>query len=277
MSAFSVLIVEKSGTIRETAIKSFSEADLYKKAGFKTSDDFQLKHVWNVNLEDTKYCIHLYGKEKGRAGMENKYEFPPPVDNVLFFGSCVLVNKDVATNEVTRLSEKEWEAIYDFLYGGFDDIGDEESACSRDEYDETEIAQGLKITKAGYIKDGFVVDDEELEDVSVNSSDEEDVEEDEIDEDFGEDEFVVNKKKPKTALPFVSSGGMLSKSSSSKKNAASSGAVSNKKPPIKNSSSSQLSASAAIYPIDAFISSTATEDAEYLGCTSELEEEEYFD
>ena len=51
----------------------------------------------------------------------------------------------------------EWTAIYDHLFGGFEDLGTDED--EDEEEDPTE-----NITKTGYAKDGFVVDDDEEED-----------------------------------------------------------------------------------------------------------------
>jgi hypothetical protein len=140
-----VLIVEKSGIITEKHIKKFQPTELYKVAGFKTSEGFKCFTTWNTDVNNTKYCIQLFAKSTGRANHENKYEFPPPVDSTLFFGNCVLVNykrangSDLnATNEnsVSDLTKNEWKSIYEYLYGGFEDIGDEDSELSDDDYDD---------------------------------------------------------------------------------------------------------------------------------------------
>jgi hypothetical protein len=173
-----ILLVDKTGVIKESLIKSFNTDELYKKAGFKTNEGFELAHQWTLS-DGT--IVSLYGKTTGKAGQENKYDFPPPVDKVLFFGSCVLVS------DKTALKKTEWEAYYEELFGGFEDIGDEDSEVSEDD-DESE---GLPRTKAGYVKDGFVVDDEEVDE------EEDDDEEDEDDEDDEAEEVVVVTKKQK--------------------------------------------------------------------------------
>ena len=81
-----VLIIEKNGSIKELAIKTWVEADLYKKAGFKTKDGFKCYTTWGATIEDITYSISLYGKTTGKANQENKYELPPPLDSTLFFG-----------------------------------------------------------------------------------------------------------------------------------------------------------------------------------------------
>ena len=117
-----VLLVEKSGTIKEINVKQFDEIYLSKKAGFKSSKGFSQINGWNIN----NLGIFLYAKTDGRAGQENKYDFPPPSDNTLFFGGCLLIAKN-ANNEFIDLNVKVWKVIYEKLFGGFEDIGDDDS------------------------------------------------------------------------------------------------------------------------------------------------------
>ena len=157
-----LLIIDKTGSIKELTVKTYEESELYKKAGFKSEANFSRHTIWNVKTGGKEYSISVYGKTDGRANQENKYDFPPPIDNTLFFGSCVLVNKD-EDNEAIDLTEREWEKIYEKLFGGFEDIGDEDSVLSEDS-----IPDSVPRTKEGYVKDGFIVDDPEQ-----NDSDEE--------------------------------------------------------------------------------------------------------
>ena len=75
-------------------------------------------------------CVKIQGHVAVRGAIkyenyENKYEFPPPVDNTLFFGNCILINKDEEDMPI-NITKKEWTEIYDHLYGGFDDIGEDD-------------------------------------------------------------------------------------------------------------------------------------------------------
>jgi hypothetical protein len=174
-----IVIIEKSGTVKTVTVKDIAENTLYKKAGFKSGEGFVLQHTWGTE-DGLDQSIKLYGKKTGRAGQENKYDFPPPVDEVLFFGSCVLVGSDPKTNNTIDLEEEDWEEIYDYLFGGFEDVGSEDSeeddVDTEDELEEIKKNTGVvvKQTKQGYAKDGFIVDDEEEEDeeAEVESSDE---------------------------------------------------------------------------------------------------------
>lgn len=179
----SILIVEKLGNIKPLSIKTINEDELYKKAGFKVANDFKCHTIWNVELKNTRYSIHLYGKTAGRAMQENKYEFPPPVDNTLFFGNCLLISKNKDT--IVDLTPKIWDAIYEHLFGGFEDLGDNDT-----EEDETSDEDVPK-TKHGYVKDGFIVDDDDTNDTG---------------EETGDDEVIIPAKK-------------IRKSTSSKKSA----------------------------------------------------------
>jgi hypothetical protein len=162
-----ILIVEKTGVIKESTVKQMVEGDLYKKAGLKSPEGFGRVHQWALEGGET---ISLYGKTSGRAGQENKYDFPPPVDKLLFFGSCIL------TSESGSLKKAEWEKIYEELFGGFEDIGEEDSEDDSEDDDEDE---GIPKTKTGYAKDGFVVDDDEEEEEDEDEEEEDDDEEDE--------------------------------------------------------------------------------------------------
>lgn len=149
----SILIIERNFTIRQHNVKTFVEDELYKKAGFKTKDGFVKQTQWSFTINNEIHQIELYGKINGRAGQENKYEFPPPVDNTLFFGSCVLVCKN--TQGIIDFLPKHWEKAYEILYGGFDETAETEDDDTEDETDDN-----LPRTKEGYVKDGFIVDDD---------------------------------------------------------------------------------------------------------------------
>jgi len=171
-----IVIIEKSGTLKTVSVKDFTEETLYKKAGLKTGEGFVLQHTWGVE-DGLDQSIKLYAKKSGRAGQENKYDFPPPVDEVLFFGPCALVGSDLSTGKPVDLEEEDWEEIYEFLFGGFEDLGsddsddDEEDLDTDEELDVIQKTTGtvVKQTKQGYVKDGFIVDDDESEPESEES------------------------------------------------------------------------------------------------------------
>jgi hypothetical protein len=192
--ALTVLIVEKQGNVKTLSIKDYKEEELYKKCGFKKAGDFIKQTEWKVKLDGKRYFVTLFGKTDGKAGGENKYDFPPPVDHTLFFGSCVLVakleEKEGEELVYTNLSVELWNKIYEKLFGGFEDLTvtykeDEE------EIDELALVPKEKKTKNGYLKDGFVVD------TSSSSSDpEEELEESNEFEDDTEDTDPEDPEDP---------------------------------------------------------------------------------
>ena len=86
-----VVIVEKTGVLKNLCIKTFSQDELYKKCGFKSKENFNKHCDWSIKKADLTYIVSLYGKDTGKAMSENKYDFPPPCDTTLLFGNCVLV------------------------------------------------------------------------------------------------------------------------------------------------------------------------------------------
>ena len=202
-----ILIIEKNGNIKEMEIKNFKEEELFKKCGFKKSEDFLKHHEWNIKMDGIKYSILMYGKIDGRANSENKYDFPPPIDNKLFFGNCALVakiRKDDNKNNYTNLSMSLWNKMYEKLFGGFEDLT---TNAVEDEEEEDELATvpKNKKTKHGYLKDGFVVDSDGDRDDDSN----EDSSYDEDSDDLGETDSS-EENEPEADITLEDIGSELS-------------------------------------------------------------------
>jgi hypothetical protein len=167
-----ILIVEKMGEIKLLSIKDFKEAELYKKCGFKKAEDFNKQTEWTVKCDGTKYFVQLFAKIEGRANSENKYDFPPPIDTKLFYGSCAIIgqikNED-GVKVYENLTVPLWDKIYEKLFGGFEDLA---STAKEDDEEIDELANVPKDkkTKHGYLKDGFVVDSSDTSESATNSS-----------------------------------------------------------------------------------------------------------
>ncbi len=165
-----VILIQKNSDLKEYNIKNFNEDDLYKKAGFRNDKNFGFRTSWESSDGTKDILIKLYAKDEGRAGTENKYDMPPPVDTKLYFGICILVAYD-SDNNLTDLTNEVWKKTYEKLFGGFHDIDNEES-YSEDELDD--VPAKYK-TKDGYLKDNFIVDSDsdtnDSTDVSSETSD----------------------------------------------------------------------------------------------------------
>lgn len=189
--AVTIIIVDKGGSLKTLAVKVYNAEELYKKCGFKKSDGFNLQVEWPVKLDGQRFLIQMYGKLDGKANMENKYDFPPPIDKNLYFGSCALVGmiRDDSNNRShINLSIELWDKIYEKLFGGFEDL---KLTSKEDEEEEDElenIPNNMKTKKGGYLKDGFVVDSDTEEDNYCSEEDEASTEETETDGDENENE-----------------------------------------------------------------------------------------
>jgi len=192
-----IVVVEKVGNLKSLAIKDFKMEELYKKCGFKKAEDFVKQCEWSAKFDGNKYFIEVYAKTDGRAGSENKYDFPPPIDNSLFFGNCALLaylKQEDGTKLYTDLIIPLWKKIYEKLFGGFEDLA---ATAKEDDEEEDELANvpKEKKTKNGYLKDGFVVDSSDTEESDEVSKEEDEDEEtddtEESDEVSNEDDEIV--------------------------------------------------------------------------------------
>jgi len=177
-----IIVVERNGDLRISQIKECSQLELCKKCKYKSPAGFEMRAEWAYSGPDNdKFIVELWAREDGNAGQENKYEFPPPVDTILFFGACALVAKDM-TSCLIPLTLEKWDKMYNFLFGGFDTLAtcEEDDEFEEDELDS--IAAGRK-TKDGYLKDGFVVDNDKNDD-----DDDDETDDDEDDTDYEEEE-----------------------------------------------------------------------------------------
>lgn len=148
------VLISRDGEM-ETMNVNCAVDQLYKRCGFKTQEGFGFITKWETSKGT---FVELFAKNKGKANTENKYEFPPPIAEQLFYGKCLLLQKQ-ENGTLIDLSIDEWEQINDTLIGGTESLGSEsEEEQSVDEIDP-------KATYShGYLVDDFVVpDDDELE------------------------------------------------------------------------------------------------------------------
>ena len=179
----SLVIIEKGGDVKTVKAKSLDEDSIYKKCNYRKPDNFEKQHTWNVKIGKKKYVVSCYGKTVGKANMENKYDFPPPIDSKLFYGNCALVAYD--DDDIVDFTSEEWEKIYEKLFGGFEDLGGSDQDKLDEEMDVDELKNVPKkhLTKDGYLKDGFVVDKDDSDEESYDGEDNEEDEDEEEEED----------------------------------------------------------------------------------------------
>jgi len=182
-----IVIVSKSGSLSECIVETNKEATLddlanilSKKCGNKKSDGFSCYHTYKYKNKKARTStstssavasvlyIDVWCKTDGRAGQENKYELPPPIDEILIFGNIALVAR-IDKQTACDLSIECWTKIYEKLFGGFEDLA-ATAQEDENEIDELAFVPASKKTANGYLKDGFVVDDS-LGSGSAGSSD----------------------------------------------------------------------------------------------------------
>ena len=115
--------------------------------------------------------LQLWGWRDGKAGTENKHELPPPHDELLLFGDAVIS----ATSG--NFTAEEWTTFYDAAFGGFDEIG---SNDSEEEEEEEEVEEVEEV-------EGEVEEEEEEEEEADEDEAEEEAEEEEEDGDCYDD------------------------------------------------------------------------------------------
>ena len=182
-----MILIDKKGSLKQLNAKFLTDDTLYKKCGLKKSEGFEMRAAWPIGLVNGKQsssekgAIEVWAKDNGKAGMENKYELPPPIDKKLFFSTMAIVSRD-EDGELCDIDIAKWEKLYTALFGGFEDLGNADS--DEDEEDELEFIPDEKKTKEGYLKDGFVVDNK----VCLENNENNDV--DEVDD--GDEEYSSN-------------------------------------------------------------------------------------
>lgn len=147
-----VTIVEQNGSLSEKSVKDLKTDNYYKCCSYRKKDGFEKRTEWKVDIDKKKLKIEVWSRNDGKANTENKYDFPPPIDNELYFGKCLVVCYE--KGNVCDLSNDLWLKVYEHLFGGFESLGEEEEMSD----DEEELA-GKPVTKEGYLKDNFVVSD----------------------------------------------------------------------------------------------------------------------
>jgi len=147
-----IVIVNKNSSLTTTNVKNITKETLYKKCNFRKPDGFEKKTTWNVKINGDTHCIELWARNFGNANTENKYDFPPPCDTELYFGSCCLIK--VEHDEIKDLEVELWHKIYEKLFGGFHDLNNSDTESE----DELENVPAHLKTKEGYLKDDFIVD-----------------------------------------------------------------------------------------------------------------------
>ena len=121
------------------------------------------------------HVLYVFGYKTGKAGTENKHELPPPHDSGLLFGEALVIA--TKGNAAVSFNSTEYTKFYNEAYGGFEDLGSDDS----EEEDEEEE------------------EEEEVEEEAEVEAEKEDEEEAEADEGEDEEEEEPARPAPKPA------------------------------------------------------------------------------
>ena len=167
MSTFkSAIILECDGeTVAELNVpKDFNikKFDISKLEDEATESIGSGKISRECDFEWEDAVLSVFAFTEGKAGNENKTELPPPIDTQLYFGNIfVLAHKN---NRVIDLSLDSYKEFYTTAFGGFEDIGDEDSWSSEEEPTADDLA---------FIVNDDDEDEDEDEEYVVNEDEEE--------------------------------------------------------------------------------------------------------
>ena len=62
-----LIIVEKTGILRNLTIKDYKEEDLYKKCNFKKAEGFIVQNEWSTKLNGQKYYFNRMTRQSTRT------------------------------------------------------------------------------------------------------------------------------------------------------------------------------------------------------------------
>lgn len=123
--------------------------------------------------------LFLFGYTKGKAGMENKHELPPPHDTTLCFGDIIiLASKDSKTwSNPVPLKAEDYEVFYTRAFGGFEELDseEEEEDAPVGEEEETEIVDAVEEVEAEEEEEEEEEEAEETEEEGEGDAEEGDV------------------------------------------------------------------------------------------------------
>jgi len=165
----------KNGVILECDGETAASFNIPKSFNLNKFDLSKLNSQYTTNLgsgnisrecdfEWDNYNITIFAFTDGNAGSENKTDLPPPIDEQLYYGNIYVIAHN--NGKIKDLSLETYKDFYTSAFGGFEDLGDEDSWSEEEE----PTAEDLE----------FIVNDEEEED--------DDYEEEEEEDEFSDDE-----------------------------------------------------------------------------------------
>lgn len=184
MTKINSIVLNINGDITEISIKQNLDIDNLDNKFVKNI--LKNKGIGNIERQcdwelENNIIFSIFGWSNGKSGTENKHELPPPVDEDLLFGDMLIIK--TILGKVYDLSKEDYANFYELAFGGFEDLGSDDSDFSDDdEYDENDsfivsdnevsedISEEELVTESEY---NYSEDSEETEDSEENKDSEE--------------------------------------------------------------------------------------------------------
>ena len=143
------ILIDEDGSIKQQKSRVNRET-LYKKCGFKKSDEFKLQHTWLVETCNI-HSVELWARDVFSRENENKFILPSPLTTRTYYGTIAAIALNEKGDIISMTIEK-WKKIYEHLYG---DIESEELQSDEEEEEVDDDGSISAKEKPSYIKDDY--------------------------------------------------------------------------------------------------------------------------
>ncbi len=116
------------------------------------------------------YTITIFAFQNGKAGQENKFELPPPIDTALYFGCLIVIAH--SNDKIITITREMFNEFYDKVFEGFVNL-DGEDTWSEEEEENTEDREFI-------VDDNYIEYDSKCSDTVEEDSYVEETEEEEV-------------------------------------------------------------------------------------------------
>lgn len=132
MSFQTAVVIDKNGEKQTIPIpRNISENNFHMLLTNKGDlNSFDLLCIWE-DFEDSLIC--LYGFANGRENIINKHELPEPMESDLCYGDLLIVRMNME-EELSSLDVSGYERFYNWIFEGFEDVGEESSYSDCGDY-----------------------------------------------------------------------------------------------------------------------------------------------
>lgn len=150
------VVLQPKGTTRNAVLPAGSAPTVEVVGGIlrrATLPELIGTYKWNGHI------VYLFAYKTGKAGTENKHELPPPHDTILLFSEAVLIATKAGV--AVSFGTVEYTKFYNESFGGFEDLGSEDSDEGGEEDEEEEEEDEIEEEEVEKEDEGEFDEDEE--------------------------------------------------------------------------------------------------------------------